>query len=271
MSGWNPPPGQGGPYGGPPGPGPQPGYGPPAGGPVPPYGQQPPAYPQHAQHPQQPGWGAPGTPPPFPQPPPRRGSGAGVAIVLVGGGLFVLLILVVVVVAVAVGGGPSSISTPSSAGGLSRNYAAESELRSQISQQRSQLQRSAGYRLDSIETAVYGDGSRRYLFLGGTGDVENGDDFVGNFRRAVSSSSSLVNTSVTELSDPGGDGVGVCAEIRSSSGSYSATSALCAWATDKTFGMVVPVPDSSSLSSRPSFTSYDVASTMRLIRDDVEE
>ncbi|HEX2313641.1 MAG TPA: hypothetical protein VHJ17_07915 [Thermomonospora sp.] len=270
MSGWNPPPGQGGPYGGPPGPGPQPGFGPqPPGGPMPPYGQQqPPPYGGP-----QPGWGGPGTPPPFPPPPPpRRGSGAGLILLLGGGILAVLLIVVVVVVAVSAGGGPSSISTPPTAGGLSRNYSAESELGSQISSQRSLLQRSAGYRLDDVKSAVYGSGTQRYLFIGGTGDVESGDEFVANFRRsATSSSSSLVNTTVTELSDPGGDGVGVCAEIRASTGGSSSTSALCAWATDKTFGMILPAPDGTSLTNRPDFSASDVAETMRRIRDDVED
>lgn len=278
MSGWNPPPGQGGPYGGPPGPGQQPGYGPPSGGPVPPYGQQPPPYgqqpPAYGQQPpvygQQPGYGPPGTPPPFPQPPPRRGSGAGLIIGLVGGGLVLVLILVVVVV--AAGGGDHTISTPPSAGGMSRNYSAESELSSQISQQRSLMQRSAGYRLDELKTAIYGSGAQRYLFMGGTGNIESPDDFVSNFRRSISATnSSLVNATVNELSDPGGDGVGVCAEIRSTVGTASSTSALCAWATDSSFGAVYPTPERASLSTSAHYTASEVADVMRRIRGDVED
>ncbi|MBA9004258.1 MULTISPECIES: hypothetical protein [Thermomonospora] len=287
MSGWNPPPGQGGgPYG-PQGPGQQPGYGPaPGGGPVPPYGGQPqppyggaPQPPPYGGAPQPPGYGpqpgpvGPGTPPPFPPPaPPKRGSGAGVILLLGGGGLVVVLILVAVVIALG-GGSDHTISTPPTAGGLSRNTAAESELNSQISQQRSMLQRSAGYRLDDVKTAVYGEGRNRWLFLGGTGNIEDPDDFVEGFRRsATSTNSGSIQTTVNELSDAGGDGVGVCAEIRSTVGSTSYTTALCSWATDSSFGAVYPAPEqASSLTDVPTFSASDVADMMRRIRADVED
>lgn len=283
MSGWNPPPGQGGDPYGPPGPSPQPGYGPapggpapggpapggpvpggPApggpvpGGPVPPYGGAP-----------QPSPFGPGVPPP---PPPRRGPGTGVILLLVGGGLVVVLILAVAFFALG-GERDHTISTPPRAGGLARNTAAESELGTQITQQRSMLQRSAGYRLKDVKTAVYGSGNNRWLFLGGTGDIEDPDEFVKGFRRsATSNNSSLVRTTVNELSDAGGDGVGVCAEIRSTVGTASYTTALCSWATKSSFGAVYPAPErTSSLSAPPSFSASDVAEMMRRIRADVED
>jgi len=264
MSGWNPPPGQGGnPYG-PPGAGSQPGYGPPpaggpapAGGPVPPYGGAP----QPSPSPYGP-----------PAPPPRRGLGAGVILLLVGGGLAVVLVLAVVLFVVN-GESTHTISTPPTAGGLPRNTAAESELGTQITQQRTTLQRAAGGRLEDVKTAVYGSGTNRWLFLGGTGKVEDPDDFVKGFRQsATSSNTGLVRTTVNELSDAGGDGVGVCAEIRSTIGSSSYTTALCSWATKSSFGAVYPAPErTSALSAPPSYSAADVAEMMRRIRADVED
>lgn len=271
MSGWNPPPGQGSaPYGGAPGYGPQPGYGQQPGAPVPPYGQQPPPYGQ--QPPPQPGYQPPGAPPPFGPPPygPRRRSSVGLVIGLVGGGVVLILILGIVIFAVSAAGSKHSISTPSSAGGLSRDYAGESSLSSQTSTQRLAIQRATGYKVTDIKTAVYGSGSERYIFVGGTGKLGSPDKFVSSFRSAVRNSSSLTQTTVTELSNAGGDGKAVCAEVRASVGTTSITRAVCAWATKSSFGEVIPAQGESS-STPTNKTTSDVADVMRRIRGDVED
>ncbi|ACY97110.1 MULTISPECIES: hypothetical protein [Thermomonospora] len=286
MSAWNPPPGQGGPYGGPPGPVPQPGYGGQPGGPVPPYGQQPgygqpgygqPGYGQQPPYGQQPGYGGPGTPPPFPQPPvpppPPRRSNAGLIIGLVVGGVVLVGILAGVVTLLGDSGGSHTIDTPATAGGLSRNYEAEREMNAQIGQQRAQMERSAGARLKDLKTAVYGSGDERYLFVGGTGDIESPDEFIENFRRAVTAgNNSTISATVDKLDDPGGDGVGVCAEIRTTLPTGpQMSSALCTWATASSFGAIYPAPERTSLTSPPNYTASEVAEVMRRIRADVED
>lgn len=258
MSGWNPPPGQGGPpYGGAPGYGQQP----------PPYGQQPPPY---GGQPPPPYGGGPGFSPGY-GPPPRRKSNAGLIIGLAVGGLALVVVLAVVVVALSAAG-KHSISTPSSAGGLSRDYSGESSLSSQMTTQRLAIQRATGYKVTDIKTAVYGSGSQRYMFVGGTGKLGDPSKFVSEFRSQVTrSSSSLTSTTVTELSDPGGDGKAVCAEIRATVSTTSVTNAVCAWATKTSFGEVIPAPSEPGSSSPTSRTTSDVADVMRRIRSDVED
>ncbi|MFI0357624.1 hypothetical protein [Actinomadura sp. 9N407] len=234
MSGWNPPPAPGGP---PPG-----GY----------------------------GYGAPG-PIPYAPPPPRRSSGTGLIIGLLAGG-FVLLVFIVLVVVVVIGANAShTISTPSTAGGMSRDYATESRISAQLASQRSIIRRATNYRISNVKSAVYESGSDKYLFVGGTGDFDP-DDLTSMFRRAVDQETgSNVSTSVIPLANAGGDGEAVCATVRNRQTSLSTYStAICAWATGSSFGTLMPVPDSSSLTTSRSYLFSTVADVMRRMRDDVE-
>ncbi|MBO2445520.1 hypothetical protein J4573_00290 [Actinomadura barringtoniae] len=313
MSGWNPPPGQGGQGGygqqppqGPGGYGQQPPQGPGGYGQQPPqgpggYGQQPPQGPggYGQQPPQQPGWGQPpggpggpggyggqqppppgggypppggmpGAPPPYGQPtspygPPKRKSSAGLIIGLVGGGLVLVVVLVIVVVAVSSSGGGKKydIGTPSTAAGLSRDTATEAGLSTTISSIRSQMETSARGKIDSFSSAFYKDPSGTssgttpagVMFIGGTGDLGGqSDDFIKGFKEAAS----RTGTPATDT-DPGSHGGhAACAQISR----VGVTISECAWATDSTFGVVVPTSPNSSVSS--------TADLMRKFRDDVE-
>ncbi|GAA4082087.1 MULTISPECIES: hypothetical protein [Actinomadura] len=248
MSGWNPPPAPGGPPGG----------GVPYG-----HGPQPPGFPPG---PYGPGGGA------YGPPPPRRSSSAPLIIGLVAV-LAVAVVAVLVVAVVLVGGGPSSIDTPSSAGGLSRDYSAERELGTQISNQQSTLRNMGGAEIDDVKTAVYSSGSDRYLFVGGTGTFDP-DQLQSEFRRSMNNTGGSGLSVITiPLADPGGDGEAACASIRASvpGSSLSYQTATCVWMTDKTFGMVTPAPQSGgSLGSVRTYTYGIVADQMRRLRQDVE-
>ncbi|XVQ09184.1 hypothetical protein ACQP1W_42675 [Spirillospora sp. CA-255316] len=231
MSGWNPPPAPGGP----------PGY----------------------------GYGAPG--PAYAPPPPRRSSGAGLIIGLIIGIGLVLTVLVVVVVVVIGTMSKHEIDTPPVAGGMSRDYSTESRISSQLNSQRSIIRRATGYRIADVKTAVYGSGSDKYLFVGGTGDFDE-DDLYSQWRSAVNAEiSSNVSTFTYPVSDAGGDGKAVCSTVRNRQSTYTTyTTAICAWATGSSFGTVMPIPDGSSLSSSRNISYLTVASAMRRMRDDIE-
>ncbi|MEW2354373.1 hypothetical protein [Spirillospora sp. NPDC029432] len=240
MSGWNPPPPPGGPAPG--------GYG---------YGGMP-------------GPGGPGGPYAPPMPPPRKSSSAGLIIGLLVGG-FAVVILIVVVVVVVIANSGHSISTPPTAGGMSRNSSAEARLSSQLSSQRSLMRRATGYEISNVQTAVYGTGSSQYLFVGGEGDVDP-DTLYTDFRRAMSQqTTSGISSYTIPLANAGGDGKAVCSTLRSRTTTVSYSTAVCAWATGSTFGMVMPVPQTTgSLSLPRSYTYSTVASVMRSMRDDIE-
>ncbi|MCW2904195.1 MAG: hypothetical protein JWO67_6460 [Streptosporangiaceae bacterium] len=291
MSGWNPPPGQGGtPYGGAPGQG-QPGYGQQPGGQPGygqnPYGQQPSAQPGYGQQPggQQPyGQQAPGQQPYGPQqpygqqpfgqgsyPPPRKSS-TGLILGLVGGAVVLVVILVVVIAVVASGGKQYQIATPATAGGLPRDSSGESSLGSTITNLRSQVRSATNYKVTDVQTAVYKDSSTRYVFIGGTGNLGDPSAFVNGFRSSVSRSTTGGVTATVEEVDGGGAGKAVCATVRTTLSTTSFSSAVCAWATETSFGEIIPIPDTSSspLSTPTSKSSSEVATTMRSMRADIE-
>ncbi|MFI0454385.1 hypothetical protein [Actinomadura sp. 6N118] len=238
MSGWNPPPAPGGPPGQP--------YG---------YGYSPPpmAY----------------------GPPPRRRSSAGCVLGVIFAGV-AAVVLVIVVAVVAVSMNEHTIETPTVAGGRSRDFSAEVRMGTTISSQRRIIQQVSGYKVDTVKSAVYGAGTDRYVFVGAEGDFDP-DDLVTSFRRAVDRemTSSRFSTLTLPVSNAGGDGEAACVSIRYTSTITSVPSistAMCAWMTDSTFGLVYPAPDSSSaLSSTRVYSSVTVASAMRNLRDDVED
>ncbi|MEU5884478.1 hypothetical protein [Spirillospora sp. NPDC047279] len=240
MSGWNPPPAPGGPG---------------------PYGYGPP----------------PGPPMAYGPPPPRRSSGAGCVIGVIFAG-FAAVVLVIVVVVVVVANNKHEIDTPLTAAGRSRDYSAESQMATTIASQRRILQQATGYKISVVKSAVYGRSSDRYVFVGGEGDFDP-DILYTSFRRSVDRevSTSRFTTLTLPISDAGGSGKAVCTSIRyrsTTSSSLTYSTAMCAWMTGSTFGMVYPAPESSSSLSSSYVRSYStttVASVMRSLRDDVED
>lgn len=260
MSGWNPPPGQGGEqYGGAPG-----------------YGQQPPPQQPGYGQPQQPGYGQPQQPgfgqqpgygqPPYGQQPPKRKSSTGLILGIVGGVVALVVVLGIVLVAlVANSGGDKTITAVTTAGGWQRDTSAESQLSSQINSQRNIMNSATGGKLDKLVSAFYRDPSgssgtgvtgqpNGVLFLGGEGKIGSTDDFVDGFRRSLSSS----NGTVTEIDPGSGGGKGVCGTITISTTSMS----FCAWATESSFGEIVP--------TTPGMSQSEVADLMRKMREDIE-
>jgi hypothetical protein len=215
------------------------------------------------------GYGAPG---PMPYgPPPRRSSSAGLIIGLLAGGFVVLILIVVVLVVVISASSSHTITTPSVAGGMSRDTSTEARISSQLNSQRSIIRRASGYKITNVQSAVYGSGSDKYLFVGGNGDFDP-DDLYTQFRSAVDQeTSSNVTTYTIPLADAGGDGKAVCASVRNRQTSTTYSTAICAWATGDTFGTIMPVPDTGTLSTARSYSYSQVASTMRLMRDDIED
>jgi hypothetical protein len=248
MSGWNPPPAPGGPpgpYGYGPGPGPGPG---PAPGPGPGF-----------------------FPPP---PPPRRKSNAGLIVGLILGIGAVVTVLIVVIVVVAVAAGAHTIGTPpASAGGLSRDYSTEGRISDDLATQRNMLRKVGGNEIEDVYTAVYGTSSVKYLFVGGNGNLDP-TDLYDDFRSGVTSSTGSTSGVTVDVyrTSSGGDGEAACATARSTSSLTSVRVSVCAWATENTIGMIMPIRDpDSSLSTPPSFSYTTVASRMRLMRDDLED
>ncbi|RAY10700.1 hypothetical protein DPM19_34160 [Actinomadura craniellae] len=255
MSGWNPPPGQGGPPYGPQGPGPQPGYGPP---------QQP------GYGPPQPGYGVPqpggyGPQPPYP---PRRRSSAPLVIGLLGGGLVLVVVLVLVVALAAAGGKEYTMSTPSVAGSLRLDTSSSSTTSAAAA--RGQLQ-STFNRVDQVVSAVYTDGTTRFLFLGATGDMGDPDDLLSNLRRAPSPAGSGVSIAWFETYAGGNEGEAACG-MATSTVSSSVRVTTCAWQTESSFGQIVTMPSVTTLNSpRPPYISTSaLGSIMRQMRPYVE-
>jgi serine/threonine protein kinase len=242
------------------------------------------------------------TPPPFPAPgpyglqspytapsqapPPRQGPNTGLIIGLAGGGLAVIIALVVAVIAVTNSGSPKVTNSPAastspatatpagsghrilaadSAGGWQRDLGGEQTLRSTINQQRSTLNSTARGQLSGVTTAFYKDPNggtsstgnpAGVIFIGGTGPLGDPDNFVSGFRRSATSNTS---TTVTEVSAGSGGGKGVCAELRSAGQTIS----FCAWATEDSFGEIVPTV--------PGRSTTEMAQLMRTMRPDLEQ
>lgn len=259
LSGWNPPPppGGGAPYppfapGGPPPPGSHGG----PGGPVPPGGAVPPG----------------GTFPGAPYGPPRRRGGGGKV-------LGCLIVGVVVFVLLCAGGygiylqqTSHTLTAPSSAGGMSRDSAAEAKADDAISRLGRVLSEASDYKVHRTVSAVYGLGKEKYLFVGGTGehDLKYPEE---DFNRAVMGAftgveNTVYSPSTVKMSDAGGDGVGLSTTIQVSitipgATTRNTTGHMASWSTRTTMGIVMQIGEPSE--------SIDLPSVMRRIRADVED
>ncbi|WUI01760.1 hypothetical protein OHR68_08070 [Spirillospora sp. NBC_00431] len=213
---------------------------------------------------------------PFPGAPygPPRRSGSG-------GRKFLIFLVVVVVLAMALGVGGYAIylqqtshtlSTPTSAGGLTRNSEAETKADEAINRLKTVVSRASDYKAVDQVSAIYGTGEERYLFVGGTGehDLKYPEQ---DFNAAVATAftgiqGAVYSPSTVKISDSGGDGVGLSTTINiqligpTGNTTYS-TGYMASWSTRTTLGIVMQA-------GKPS-ESIDLASVMRRIRKDVED
>lgn len=251
MSGWNPPPA--GPPGLPGGPGPQGPFGPPGphGGP------------------------APGMPAPPPGPP-RRKRGPGLLIGLLAGAFVLVLAIAGGAFAFFYLGTSHELSTPSVAGGMSRDTKAEDQLEDTIDILHRVVMNTA--RVDGVKysSAVYRDGDKAYIFVGSTGPYKE-DNIVTSLDRVLrselSTGAARVTTQTYEIENSGGDGKAVCSRLTASATSVTAYShnSVCTWATRTTFGLVMPVKTSTSQKEAPEYKVQGLQRVMRAIRADVED
>lgn len=272
MSGWSPPPN------GPGRPGRSGGSGPANGGWGPPPEQAPHRQPQPGPPPAQPGpqpggpvpgahgppgWGA--SPPGFPYPPPSgpgqqpRKRHVGLVIGLIGGGTTLVLALIVGIVVVVTQPASHTLSTPTAAGGLNRDQAAEQRI-SSIERMKRSIRRSAKGDIDRVVTAVYGQpgqdaissSGQGVLFVGIKADGLNADELIKNFM----TSAQQEGGNATTVNPPSGfDGKAACGEIQTGTGRPAA---LCTWADNDTLGQFIPIS-----AARPMNQMEDLMNQMR--------
>jgi len=284
MSGWGPPPGGQGGWGGPPQ---QPdpyGQQPQAGAPQQdPYGgapQQAPygSGPQQDPYGQQPAWGQSQPQAPYGQPgaygqqpqgygqpapagpgypgAPQKKRNSGLIIGIAGGAFGVIAIIVIVVVLISnMGGGDTKITTPESAGGLTRDHSAESQI-PDIATQKDQLKRMAKGDIKEVLTAVYASSSPgasaeadgKVFFLGATASSEiDQDGFIEGFKKGLGSAAKVQTVSAGSKG-----GQAVCATASSTP--------VCLWVDGSTFGEIVPTGKSQT----------EAAALMLKMRDSIE-
>lgn len=235
------------------------------------------------------GWNPPPPPPPpppsgmprgpMPGPyapfPPARKSSAGLVIGLVAAGLVVLVVIGVGAVLLLESGRRHTLTTPARAGGMTRGSVSGSALAPQITHETAIVQRTTDSRIGDIQTAVYGSGTERYLFIGGTGEFEP-DELVRKFRERLKAdeASGLLRSLTLPASTHGADGKMACASL------YVSTigrrifqvdrTAMCVWSTTSTFGSVTPAPDPAASNPAISYSDTMVADITRRLRADLE-
>lgn len=134
-----------------------------------------------------------------------------------------------------------TLSVPRTAGGLTRDTAAESRAAAQIKWQRDLIKRVSDREISGFKSAVYGNGDLRFLFVGGTGDFDT-DQLDFQFAYSVA----LGNGSYKYFDFPSGprgdDGPGRCADVQTRQGAFG-TTVICGWATRTTVATVTPLPN----------------------------
>ena len=206
------------------------------------YGQQPQGYGQP------PGPGYPGAP--------QKKRNSGLIIGIAGGAFGVIAIIVIVVVLISnMGGGDTKIATPESAGGLTRDHSAESQI-PDVATQKDQLKRMAKGDIKEVLTAVYASSSPgasaeandKVFFLGATASSEiDQDGFIEGFKKGLGSAAKVQTVSAGSKG-----GQAVCATA-------SATP-VCLWVDGSTFGEIVPTGKSQT----------EAAALMLKMRDSLE-
>ncbi|TDC56207.1 hypothetical protein E1281_08420 [Actinomadura sp. KC345] len=167
---------------------------------------------------------------------------------------------------------------PPRAGDQVRDRDAEFDdrLLPQLKFQRSIIKHATGGDNPGKHMAVYGNGSAKYMFVGGDGvdQIFDPDELPSRFR--VSATSGLGDSGsiagVIPLDDAGGSGKAVCATIRYRKPPRAGyETAICAWATRVTFGTIMPISGAGTSSQGRTFSHTAVASTMRQMRGDLED
>jgi hypothetical protein len=200
-----------------------------------------------------------GEAPPPPLPPKKSRTGLIVGLIA---GLVVLAIVAVVAVVLVVGGGEDkhSITIPSTAGGMKRDKAKETELKQQLDAAEKQFQTQAK-NVSYVKSGVYNqDDSKRgpegaLVFLGAKlTKVQSPTAFVDSFGKQATTNGFKID----KISAGEGGGKAVCA--------YQATGqkvAICAWATKDSMGELVPTV--------PGYDSKQLAKILLDMRSDVEK
>lgn len=199
-----------------------------------------------------------GTPPP---PPPQGKSRKKLFVVIIAAIVALALVASAVVVAVVAFTGPDkhTLTIARTAGGMKRDAAKESQLKTQLDAAEKQFETQAK-RVSYVRSGVYDqDDSKRgpkgaLVFLGAKIDgQQDPTKFVSSFRTQAEK-----NGFKTEKIAAGdGGGQAVCA--------YQGTGqkiAICAWATNDTMGELVPTV--------PGYDSKQLAKLMLDVRSDVE-
>ncbi|SNT48092.1 hypothetical protein SAMN05443665_103437 [Actinomadura meyerae] len=203
--------------------------------------------------------------------PPRRRGGGGKVLGCLVVGFVVFVLLCAGGYGIYLQRTSHTLSAPSSAGGMSRDTAAEAKIDDAVNRLGRILSEASGYKVHRTVSAVYGLGKEKYLFIGGTGDhrLKYPEQ---DFNRAVMGAftgieKTVYSPSTIKLSDAGGDGVGLFTTIQvqiiTSAGTRNTTGYMAAWSTRTTMGIVMPIGEPSG--------SIDVPSVMRRIRADVED
>ncbi|TDD86066.1 hypothetical protein E1298_17850 [Actinomadura rubrisoli] len=211
--------------------------------------------------------------PPMYGPPPHRKSSAGLLIGLLAGGVVLVVVIAVVVFAVYMVNTDHKLSTPPSAGGMSRDTVTEARAVKQVETQRGIIQRASEFKISDFVSAVYASGELKYLFVGGTGKFDAKKLRV-QFDSSVNTEvQGKLIASTTEVFDKGRDGKAVCTSLMTRPGTTPfAGSTLCAWATRTSFATITPLAATTSLTgTRPEYSFTGVAAQMRKIRGDVED
>lgn len=206
------------------------------------------------------GYGTPGgsTPPP---PPPARKSRKKLVIGIIAAIVALALIAGGAVFAVVALTGPDkhTLTITSTAGGMKRDKAKETELKTQLDAAESQFKTQAK-RVAYVRSGVYDqDDSKRgpegaLVFLGAKIDgQQNPTTFVSSFRKQAETNG--FKTSKVSAGDGGGQAV--CAYQDT-----GAKVAICAWATNDTMGELVPTV--------PGYDAKQLSKLLLDVRGDVE-
>lgn len=169
--------------------------------------------------------------------PPPSNRHTGLLIGLIGGGVVVLLIVVAVGVLYVIRPPSHDIAAPQSAGGLSRDKAAEQTL-TKLPSYKQQLRSDAKGHIKSLVSGVYKGQGDEVLFLGGTSSGLDPESIVnGLTSKARSNGRAARQVSPGNLGGKAG-----CGEVNGAQ-----RAAVCVWADNDTFGELIPLAGDKSI------------------------
>jgi hypothetical protein len=206
--------------------------------------------------------------------PPRRGGGNKALGFLIGG-VVVFLMLCAGGYVMYLAYTDHDLSTPATAGGMSRDYDTESKSVEAADKLERAISIATDYKVSGFVSAVYGTGDEKYLFVGGTGDhrfkypEQTFDSALGT---AFANPDGVVyNPTSSKMVDAGGDGVGLTTTLNITATrptTITSTVFLGAWSTRTTFAIVMHIPDTTG---KAGTTKLPLSDTVKNIRKDVED